>query len=223
MLRRHTALVLVAWTVLAWPAAATAPAAGSATAAFSVTVDGTQRTTVTALRRTVDDVGCTVTRRDEQRRVLTFSTRKPGRVVVSAPTRASIARVRVAVFANGASTRRRTVSGPAPECDLAPVVVTGDCEAAAVPGTALVRVGGNGSVAVSGSLAQRRDARCAPTAGRAQPFLVGSEGRFSARLLTDRSVASVVLRGNARFTDTLRAGVSRVTTVRWTVVLRRLS
>lgn len=223
MLRRHIVITLLASTALGWPAAASAPAADSATARFSVTVEGTQRTTVAAVSRGVDDLGCTVTRRDEQRRVLTFSTRKPGRVVVSAPTQAGLARVRVVVFANGASTRRRTVSGPAPECDLAPIVVNGDCEAAAVPGTALVRVGGNGSVAVRGSLAQRRDARCAPTAGRAQPFLVASEGRFPARLLTDRSAASVVLRGNARFTDTLRAGVSRVTTVRWTVVLRRLS
>ena len=223
MLRRHTALVLFAWTVLAWPAAATAPAAGSATAAFSVTIEGTQRTTIVAVRRGVDDLGCTVTRRDDQRQLLTFSTREAGRATVSLPRGVASARVRVAVHASGASTRRRTFSGEAPECDLDPQVVVGDCEAAAVPGTAVVRLAGAGTVAVRGALARRGAARCSPSAAPARPFLAASQGHFPASLLRDRRTARLVLRGDARFTDTLRDGASRITVVRWTVVLRRLS
>ena len=223
MLRRHSALVLLAWALLAWPAAATAPAARSVSPSFSVTVDGSQRTTITAVRRSVDDLGCTVTRRDEQRQALTFFTREPGRAVVPA-SGTTVSRVRVAVGVSGASTRRRTISGQAPECDLAPDVVVGDCEAAAVAGTVIVRLSGAGTVAVRGSLAPSRpSARCAPSAGRARPFLVSSEGHFPAALLTDRRAARIVLRGDARFSDTLASGARRVTTVRWIVTLRRRS
>nr|MDQ3823871.1 hypothetical protein [Actinomycetota bacterium] len=97
MLRRHLVLLFLTSTLLAWPAAATAPAARTATAVFSVTVEGSQRTTITAVRRSVDDFGCTVTRRDEQRQVLEFWTRKPGRAVVSLPRGRASARVGVAV------------------------------------------------------------------------------------------------------------------------------
>jgi hypothetical protein len=115
------------------------------------------------------------------------------------------------------------VSGEAPECDLAPQTTERACGPVSLAGTAAVRLR-PGNVALGGSLARPRDAaRCTPSAGRAQPFLVASQGQFPAGLLTDRSAARINLRGAARFTDTLASGGRRVTTVRWTVVLRRLS
>jgi hypothetical protein len=114
--------------------------------------------------------------------------------------------------------------GDAPECDLAPQTSERTCAAASVPGTAVVRLPSPGAVALAGTLARPRDtSRCAPSAGRAQPFLVASQGRFPAALLTDVRAAPIVLRGEARFSDTLANGARRVTTVRWTIVLRRRS
>ena len=223
VLRRHLLFLVIAWT-MAWPAAATAPAAATETVAFAVTVEGSQRTVVTAVRRTVDDLGCAVTRRDEGRRTLTFATRSPARMLVSVPGRAVSARVPVSVRVSGAGTRRRSVSGQVPECDLAPQTSESSCGPVSVRGSAVVRLPAPGTVGLGGSLARSRDAaRCAPSAGRAQPFLVASQGQFAAALLTDRRAARINLRGEARFADTLDSGARRVTTVRWTIVLRRVS
>jgi hypothetical protein len=223
VLRRRLIFLLLVWTV-AWPASATAPASGSTTVSFAVTVEGTQRTVITAVRRSVDDLGCSVTRAHDDRRTLSFATREPGRLAVSVPGGAASARVDVTVRASGTKRQTRSIAGEAPECDLAPQTSEAACGPVSLPGVAIVRLPAPGGVALAGSLARSRDAaRCAPSAGRAQPFLVGSRGQFPAGLLTDRSVARIILRGDARFTDTLASGGRRVTTVRWTVVLRRLS
>jgi hypothetical protein len=222
--RRRQLLFLVIAGTVALPAAATAPAAATETVAFAVTVEGVQRTVVTAVRRTVDDLGCSIIRTDGGRRTLTFVTRRPTRVLVSVPGGSASARVPVGVRASGIATLRRTVSGDAPECDLAPQTTEIACGPASLAGTAVVRLPAPGTVVLRGSLARPGDAaRCASSAGRLQPFLISSQGRFPARLLTDRSATRINLRGQARFTDTLASGARRVTTVRWTVVLRRLS
>lgn len=222
VLRRHLLFLLLAWTA-AWPAAAAAPAAPAATVSFAVTVEGSQRTVIT-LRRTTVDLGCSVTRSDDERRTLTFASRSPGRLAVAVPGGPVSARVGVDVRASGTKRSNRNVSGEAPECDLAPRTTESACEPASLGGMAIVRLPAPGAVALAGSLTRRRDvARCAPSAGRAQPFLVASQGRFPAALLTDPSAARIVLRGDARFTDTLANGARRVTTVLWTIVLRRLS
>jgi hypothetical protein len=223
VLRRRLIFLLLAWTV-ALPAAATAPASDATAVSFGVTVEGTQRTVITAVRRSVDDLGCSVTRAIDERRTLEFSTRAPGHVAVSIPGGAASARVAVTVRASGTKRQTRSFAGEGPECDLAPRTSETACGPVSLAGIAVVRLPAPGSVALAGSLARSRDAtRCAPSAGRAQPFLVSSQGQFPAELLTDRSAARIILRGDARFTDTLASGARRVTTVRWTVVLRRLS
>lgn len=223
VLRPYVLVLLVVWPV-AWPAAATAPAAATERVTFSVTVEGAQRTVITAVRRTVDDLGCSVTRTDADRRTLIFASRAPGRVAVSIPGGSASARVQVAVRTSGAKRRTLSFSGEAPGCNLAPRTTESACRTVSLAGTAVVRLRAPGTVRLTGSLARvRAAARSAPSAGGAQPFLIASQGRFPAALLTDRSAARISLRGEARFVDTLASGARRVTTVRWTVVLRRVS
>jgi hypothetical protein len=223
VLRRHVLLGLLAWTV-AWPAATAAPASGGATMAFGVSVEGSQRTVVTGVRSGVDDLGCSVKTAESDRQTLAFSSRGEGRIVVSVPGRPASTRVDVKIRASGTQRTARTVSGDAPECDVAPQTTERECGPVALAGHVFVRLPAPGTIGLAGSLARRSDAaRCAPDVARARPFLASSEGQFPAALLTDRSAARIILRGDARFTDTLRSGATRVTTVRWTVVLRRLS
>jgi hypothetical protein len=222
VLRRGLALSLLVWTA-AWPAAAAAPASGAATVAFGVTVQGSQRTVVTGTRTTVDDLGCSVTRRDLEQQTLTFASVAPSRIV-AVQGRAASTRVAVGVEARGTKRRTRTFAGTAPECDLAPLTTESSCGPARLAGRAAVALPTFGSVRLSGSLARPGDTfRCAPTVARPRRFLVASEGQFPAKLITDPSAARVVLRGDARFTDTFDSGARRVTTVRWTIVLRRLT
>jgi hypothetical protein len=223
VLRRGVALSLLAWTV-AWPAAAAAPASSSVTVAFGVTVEGSQRTVVTSVRSSRDELGCSVTSSDSDRQTLTFASRREGRVVVAVPGRAASARLEVAIRASGTKRRARTLSGTPPECNVAPLTTERECGPVAIAGHTVVRLRAPGTVGLAGSLARRRDgARCAPGVAPARAFLTASEGQFPAALLTDRKAARIVLRGDARFTDTLASGARRVTTVRWTVILRRLS
>jgi hypothetical protein len=190
--------------------------------AFDVTVSGTQLTVVTGVRRSTDDLGCSVRRNDVERQTLTFASRAPGRLV-AVRGRTSSTRVATAVTATGTKRRTRTVSGTAPECDLAPQTTESSCRPTAFGATTTVTLPSFGAVRLSGFPTRRRDsARCGPGVVPARRFLVTSEGHFSAALLTDRTAARILLRGDARFTDTFEAGARRVTTVRWTVVLRRL-
>jgi hypothetical protein len=222
VLRRGLALLLLVST-FAWPAAAAAPASGASTIRFEVTVKGSQQTVVTGVRRSVDDLGCSVQRRDVERQTLAFSSRGSGRLV-AIRGRTTSTRVAVTVEASGTKRNTRTISGAAPECDLAPQTATSSCGPGRFGGHAVVALPSFGSVRLSGSADRRRDAlRCAPSVAPARPFLPTSKGQFPAALLTDPSAGRVILRGDARFTDTLRSGATRVTTVRWTIVLRRLS
>ena len=223
MLRRTLILALVAWTV-ALPAAGATPAAGRATVRFAVSVEGVQRTEITGVRSSVNDLGCTVRRRYADQQTLSFESRSEGRVAVAVPGGPAFARTPVTVRASSTSRTTTTVTGLGPECDLEPQKIERGCGSSTLRGTAIVRLPARGVVGLGGSLDRRRDAsRCRPSAAPARAFLVGSEGQFPAALLTDRSAARIMLRGNARFTDTLASGLHRVTTVRWTVVLRRIS
>jgi hypothetical protein len=222
VLRRGLALLLVVWTA-GWPAAAATPASGASSVAFDVTVAGSQHTVVTGVRRHVDDLGCSVQRRDVERQTLTFASRGSARLVAIRGHAAST-RIAVTVEASGTKRGTRTISGASPGCDLAPLTTESSCGPARFAGRAVVALPSFGSVRLSGSPDLRRDGfRCAPAVAPARPFLVPSEGRFPAALLTDPSAERLILRGDARFSDMLRSGARRVTTVRWTVVLRRLS
>jgi hypothetical protein len=221
VLRQALALLALGWT-LAAPAAATV-SAGSVSTTFSVDVQGSQRTVVTSARRTIDDLGCAVRRSDVERQTLEFTTRTPGRLA-AARGRPSSTAVAVVVRATGTKQRRRTVSGAAPECDVAPQTAETLCGPAAYAGRATVALPTFGSVRLSGAPVRPGDAaQCATTAIRARRFLTVSEGHFSAGLLTDPSAQRIILRGEARFTDTYQSGTRRVTTVRWTITLRRLA
>jgi hypothetical protein len=192
------------------------------TVAFEVTVEGSQRTVVTGVRRSVDDLGCSVRRNDVERQTFAFASRGPARLV-AVRGRASSARLALRVEATGTKQHTRTVSGTVPECDVAPQTSESSCGPVTFAAGATVALPSFGSVRLSGSAARRRDgSRCRPALVPARPFLVPSEGQFPAALLTDPSAARIALRGNARFTDTFESGARRVTTVQWTVVLRRL-
>jgi hypothetical protein len=220
MLRLAPLLLGLAWT-LATPAAASI-SRGSVSTTFAVSVEGIQRSVVTSGRRSVDALGCSVRIRDLERQTLAFTTRTPGRLA-AVRGRASSARVTVAVVALGTRLRTRTVSGTAPECAVAPQTSERPCGPTTYAGRATVALPRFGSVRLSGAPTRRGDAaRCAPAAVHGRSFLAVSEGHFSGGLLTDPRAASVVLRGNARFTDTFRSGARRVTTVRWTITFRRL-
>jgi hypothetical protein len=224
VLRRHLLFWLLAWTVAAWPAAGAGPASTGATIVFGVSVTGSQRTLVTRVRSSVDELGCSVTTTESDRQTLTFASRREGRVAVSVPGRPAAARLDVAIRASGTQRTTRRLADDGPECDVAPQTSERACGPVTLQGHALVRLPAPGTIGLSGGLTRRRDAaRCAPAPARARPFLAASEGQFPAGLLTDRSAARILLRGEARFTDTLRSGATRVTTVRWTVVLRRLT
>ena len=221
MLRQALVLLVLVWT-LAAPAAATVSAGGVSTT-FAVDVHGSQETVVTRTRRTVDELGCAVRRSDVERQTLEFTTRTPGRIAAVRGRPASTA-VAVAVRATGKKQRRRTVSGTAPECDVAPQTTATSCGPAAYSGRSRVTLPAFGSVRLSGAPVSPRDAgRCATTAIRARRFLTVSEGRFSPGLLTDPTAGRIILRGHARFTDTYQSGGRRVTIVRWTITLRRLA
>jgi hypothetical protein len=220
VLRPALLLVVLVWTA-AWPAAAAAPASSLETVAFAATVTGTQRTVVTGTRRSVDELGCTVRQSDVQRQTLAFASRVPGRLV-AVRGRVSSARIDVTVAATGTKRRTLTTSGAAPECDVAPETTGSSCGAARFSGRTTVTMRSFGSVRLSGAPVRRRDTfRCRPALVPPRVFLVASEGHFPAALLTDRTAARVILRGDARFTDTYESGARRVTTVQWTVTLRR--
>ena len=219
VLRPGLAVVFVAWSV-AWAATAT-PAA--TTLAFDVTVAGSQSTVVTGVRRTVDDLGCTLRRADAERQTLTFTTRRPGRLT-ALRGRAASTRVALAVRATGERRRTTTISGTASDCDVAPQTSETTCGPSSFAANATVALPSFGSVRLSGAPLRSRDgSRCTTAAARPRAFLVASAGRFSSRLLTDPTATRIVLRGDARFVDTLASDARRVTTVRWTVTLRRLS
>lgn len=223
MLRPHLLLLLLAWTT-AFPAAGAAPAASRATVTFVVTAEGSQRTVVTASRSGRDEFGCTVRRSDVERQTLTFASRGGARLVTSVPGGLATARIGVRVRASATGRSTRTFSGPGPDCDLAPETSERRCRPVTLAGHVIVRLPAPGTVGLAGSLDRRRDAaRCAPAVAPARRFLTASEGHFPAAHLTDRTAGRIILRGDARFTDTLASGARRVTTVRWTVVLRRLA
>jgi hypothetical protein len=220
VLRPALPLVLLVWTA-AWLAAGAAPASTLETVVFEATVTGTQRTVVTGTRRSLDELGCTVRRSDVERQTLAFASRVPGRLV-AVRGRASSARIDVTVAATGTKRRTRTTSGAAPECDVAPETTESSCGPSRFAARTTVTLPSFGSVRLSGSAVRRRDgSRCRPALAPPRAFLVVSEGHFPATLLTDRSAARVILRGDARFTDTYESGARRVTTVQWTVTLRR--
>jgi hypothetical protein len=156
VLRRRFVLVFLVWTA-AWAAAAAAHASGVETVAFEVTVEGSQRTVVTGVQRSVDDLGCSVRRNDVERQTFAFASREPGRIV-AVRGRASSARLALRVEATGAQQRTRTVSGTAPECDVAPHTTESSCGPATFAAGATVALPSFGSVRLSGSAARRREA-----------------------------------------------------------------
>ena len=221
VLRPALAFVVLVW--IAWAAAAAAPASSLETVAFDVMVTGAQRTVVTGARRSLDELGCSVRLTDVDRQTLTFTTRERGRLL-AVRGRASSTRVDVSVAATGTRRRTRTVSGAAPECDVEPQTTESSCGPSRFVARAAVTLPAFGSVRLAGVPARRRDtARCTPRLVAARSFLVESEGHFPAALLTDRTAARIILRGDARFTDTFESGARRVTTVQWTVTLHRRS
>jgi hypothetical protein len=130
--------------------------------------------------------------------------------------------VRVAVEARGTTVRERRVAGAAPECDAAPQTTERACGPVVVAGHTVVRFPARSVVWLAGSVERRRDrARCAPGLARPRRFLPASEGRFDGERLDDPRAARITLRGSMRFVDHVRAGVRRVTTIRWTIVLTR--
>jgi hypothetical protein len=218
VLRPALAFALISGTV--W-AAGSAVASDLQTVAFEVTITGSQRTVVTGTRRSVDDLGCTVRRSDLDRQTLTFATRQPGRLV-AVRGRASFARVFVNVAVTGTRRRTRMLSGPLPECEAPPDTTESSCRRSTFAGRVVVALPSFGAVRVSGVPARRSDTfRCSPRPARPRPFLVPAQGRFPAALVTDRTATRITLRGDARFTDTFESGARRVTTVSWTVTLRR--
>ena len=218
VLRRGIAVLITA--AAAWAAVGTDAAASPATR-FAVTAEGTQTTVVTRVRRSTDDFGCTTTRRDADRQTLAFASRGTSVIAAGAP---ATARVAVTVRASGTRRATRTFTGATPDCEAEPETSDSRCGPVRLAAHVVVRLPRRGTVAVAGSVDRLRDAaRCAPGAAPARRFLTASEGQFPAALLRDPSASRVILRGNARFTDTLATGARRVTIVRWTVTLRRLS
>jgi hypothetical protein len=218
LLRAAPALAVIWWTVCA---VAAAPASELETVGFDVTVSGSQRTVVTGTRRSVDDLGCTVRLRDLDRQTLAFTTREPGRLV-AVRGRSSTTRVAITVAASGTRRSTRTVFGPTPECELRRDTTETACRRSTFGAGVTVTLPSFGAVRVSGAPFRRRDSlRCGPRFVRPRPFLALAQGRFSPALLTNRNAVRIVLRGNARFTDTFESGARRVTTVQWTVTLRR--
>ena len=219
VLRPALPFVVVLWTT-AWLASGTAPASSLETVVFDASVAGTQRTVVTGTRRSLDELGCTVRRSDVERQTLAFASRVPARLV-AVRGRAASARIPVTGTATGTKRRTRTTSGAGPECDGAPETTASACGPSRFAARATVTLPSFGSVRLSGAPLRRRDAsRCGPALVPPRRFLVVSEGHFPATLLTDRTAARVILRGDARFTDTYESA-RRVTTVQWTVTLRR--
>jgi hypothetical protein len=221
VLRRGVGLLFASAAVSA--AAATQPA-HAASSAWTVTVEGTQTTVVTRVARGIDDLGCTVRRNNSDTQTLRFATSRAARLLVRADGRAAPARIPVAVVARGTQARERRVTGGAPDCDSAPRTSARSCGPAAVAGHVSVRLPVRSVVALGGSLDRRRDrGRCAPALAPARPFLPASEGRFEGRRLDDPRAARITLSGSMRFVDHVRGGARRVTTIRWTILLRRTS
>jgi hypothetical protein len=105
---------------------------------------------------------------------------------------------------------------------VAPQTTESSCGPSRFAARTTVTLPSFGSVRLSGAPVRARDtSRCRPALVPPRSFLVVSEGHFSATLLTDRTAARIILRGDARFTDTYESGARRVTTVQWTVTLRR--
>jgi hypothetical protein len=210
-------------------AAAASAAAGvqparAAESSFAVTLEGTQTTVITRVRRSTDDLGCAVRRTDADTQTLSFTTRRAGRLVVRADGRAAPTRVEVGVEVRGTRARERRISGASPDCDAAPQSSRRACGPAVLDGHAAVRLPSPSVVALKGSLAHGRDAaRCAPALARGRPFLVASEGRFDGERLHDPRAARITLSGSMRFVDHVRGDARRVTTIRWTIVLTRTS
>lgn len=219
MLRPALFLVALVWTT-AWLAAGAAPASSLETFAFDASVTGSQQTVVTGTRRSLDELGCTVRRSDVERQTLAFASRAPRRLV-AVRGRVSSARLDLTVTASGTKRQTRTTSGAAPECDVAPDTTASSCGPSRFAARASVTLPSFGSVRLSGAPVRRRDtSRCGPAVVPPRVFLVVSAGQFPAKLLADRTAGKIILSGNARFTDTYESA-RRVTTVRWTVTLRR--
>jgi hypothetical protein len=220
VLRRGIAFLLIS---VAASAAAGAQRAEAAPSTWTVTVAGTQTTAVTRVRRSTNDLGCTVRRDDVDTQTLRFTTRAAGRLNVRADGRAAATRVLVAVEARGLRTRERRIGG-APGCEAAPQTTERACGPAVLAGRTAVRLPVRSVVALTGALERPRDrARCAPALAPARAFLPASEGRFEGRRLDDPRAARITLRGSMRFVDHLGEGVRRLTTIRWTIALARTS
>ena len=202
-------------------ALAAAGHARSARSAFLVSIEGYQRTVISRETAHTDDLGCTTRTSDLDRQTLSFTTPEARRIVVSG-TRLPMVRIPVQVTIAGTKHRQTTIVPRI--CGSSDPPTDATCGPARAPAQVVVTSRQPGTVHVAGGLLRERDrSRCATLLDRAYPFLEGSDSGLNIRYLPDPTVQQINVYGDTRLVDRPGSGVTKTTTIRWTLVYKRVT